>query len=152
MDRIAVFILFGTFAQTVHADVFYVCNPQRDYIEIADDYYDNLEPVAARAEAITPSDVSLAATTIRRCHPSSGNYVVVFTARRIENRRGGVDDHSLWVAVEIKRESDIVLPGTTMGKCDIPYSQDGICGDAWAAEIHVRGQTGRVQLLRLVNY
>lgn len=152
MDRIAAFLLLYFLAPCVHADVVYVCNSQRDYIEIASGYYGKMEPVAAQAERISASDVRLATVIVRECHLSSGTYVIAFAAPRTEVHPAGAEGGDRRVTVQIKHEMNLALPDTVMGKCDIPQSEDVVCRDVWAVEIRLSGRTGHVQLLRLVNY
>lgn len=152
MDRLLAVALLCTIAPAVDADVLYVCDPQRDYIELADGNYGHLDPITGPAETISTTDDGLATVIVRQCHLSSGTYAVLFTALRTEQLPTNVDGRVRWIVAEIKSGSAIVLPQTVVGKCDIPRSRRGVCAGAWATEIRVEGKRAGVELLQLVSY
>jgi hypothetical protein len=160
--RFAAFIVAYLLAQCTHADVIYVCNTQQDYISISDSEHAKTEPVEEQAEIIPASDDfhpdardrdtnwTESGPMVRRCHLSSGDYVVMFDTYRTGAQDGGLPGGDFHMAVEIRHDQHTVLARTVVARCEIPHPQGALCKAAWVAEIRLSGRTGHVQLLRLI--
>jgi hypothetical protein len=164
--RIAVLFVAYFLAQCAHADVIYECNAQQDYISILETEYAKTESVVGQTEIIPGSDgfhsnlhtnrqdryanQAGPRPVVRRCHLSSGDYIVQFYPFCTGDHPDGLSCGSDQVMVEIKRDEDTVLTRTVMGRCVIPHSEGVSCKDVWAAMIKLSGRTGHVNLMRFV--
>jgi len=144
--RTAAFFVAYLLAQCAYADVIYVCNPQQDYISISDSDHAKTEPVEEQAEIIPVSDDfhpdardrdtswTGSGPMVRRCHLSSGDYVVMVDSFRTGAQDGGLPGGDFQMAVEIRHDQHTVLARTVVARCEIPHPQGALCKSVAVAD------------------